>query len=123
MQAKVKDDYRWRVLNILNRTEFIKGEWRGVPAGYEDQAAADERLDTRPDELIPTADVVLAEILGDETPTADQVLEKILSGEGEDSVELTERQKARYEKLIAASKNDEAQKIIDAAKEKQAAKE
>lgn len=90
MQAKLKDTYRFgRSMLAFNRNEYLKGEWRAVPAGYEKQAEAHEWLDVREDVIEetpvePTADAILTEALEGETPTADKVLaESLYDGDTE----------------------------------------
>lgn len=100
LQAKVKSDYRFgNSLQAFSRVEFIKQEWRDVPAGFEDQARAHEWLEVRErevvnpggietvapakeiDEELPTSENILDEILGEDQPSADQQLEELAPDE------------------------------------------
>ena len=47
MEAKLKNSYRWATVQLLNGTEFVKNEWRRVPAGLERAAKEEEYLDLR----------------------------------------------------------------------------
>lgn len=47
MQARVKQSYRWSSLVALIGREFVKGEWRPVPAGMEEEAEANEFLEVK----------------------------------------------------------------------------
>lgn len=38
MQARVKQDHRWKSVVAFSGHEFIKGEWREVPVGCELEA-------------------------------------------------------------------------------------
>lgn len=45
MQAKVKNDYRWKTVVAFGGIEYVKNEWRPVPAGLEHNAQAHPFLD------------------------------------------------------------------------------
>ncbi len=47
MEAKVKDKARFQTYVFFSGHEFLKGEWRPVPADYEAQARAEKLLDIR----------------------------------------------------------------------------
>jgi hypothetical protein len=47
MEARVKSSHRWNTVIAFSGSEFVKGEWRQVPAGLEDAAQAPPFLDTR----------------------------------------------------------------------------
>jgi len=49
MEAKVKDNARFKKYNLFDSNEFFKGEWRPVPAGFEQQAREEKLLDIRED--------------------------------------------------------------------------
>ena len=49
MQARVRSDYRFSVVTAFTGREFIKGEWRLVPAGCEDEAIHHIALDVQDD--------------------------------------------------------------------------
>jgi len=49
MEAKVKDNARFKKYCLFDSNEFFKGEWRPVPAGFEEQARAEKLLDIRED--------------------------------------------------------------------------
>ena len=49
MEAKVKDNARFKKYNLFDSNEFFKDEWRPVPAGFEEQARAEKLLDIRED--------------------------------------------------------------------------
>lgn len=38
MLAQVRQDYRWKTVNAFTGHEYVKYEWRNVPAGMEEQA-------------------------------------------------------------------------------------
>lgn len=39
MQARVKQDYRYKSIVALSGQEYVKSEWRSVPADREKEAA------------------------------------------------------------------------------------
>lgn len=93
LQAKVKAEYRFgKTLQAFSRHEFIKDEWRDVPAGFEDQAKAHEHLETRERpiveagaiETVTPAPIAQADPAEDPTPTAEKVLDAMLEGEPEE---------------------------------------
>ena len=47
MEAKVKDNARFNTYIFFSGHEFIKGDWRPVPVGSEEQARAEALLDVR----------------------------------------------------------------------------
>jgi hypothetical protein len=49
MNAKVKSDYRWNNIRACAGTEFIKGEFRTVPAGLEAEALSCDMLEFEPE--------------------------------------------------------------------------
>lgn len=54
MEAKVKQSARYGIVMAFSGVEFVKYEWRAVPAGFEAQAERHELLETRepPAEMI-----------------------------------------------------------------------
>lgn len=64
MQAKVKKDYRYPAVTAFSGLEFVKFEWRAVPAFAEDEAKRHPALETQ--ELVPEAVVEKIEALADE---------------------------------------------------------
>lgn len=55
MEAKVKQESRWGSITAFSGCEFVKSEWRAVPAGCEAEAMRNEYLETRekPVEVAP----------------------------------------------------------------------
>jgi len=47
IEAQVKKDARWSIITACAGREFIKGEYRIVPAGMEAEAKANPFLETR----------------------------------------------------------------------------
>ncbi len=47
MEARVKQDYNAGPVTAFSGHEFIKSEWREVPAGFEEAARKHPLLDTR----------------------------------------------------------------------------
>jgi len=47
MQARVKPDARYSAILALSGLEFIKAEWRAVPAGKEAEALRNQYLECR----------------------------------------------------------------------------
>jgi len=95
LQAKVKPEYRFgNSLQAFSRHEFIKSEWRDVPAGFEEQARAHEWLETRDrPQAEPEVEEapVSAETLEEESlPTSERLLDEMLDGE-EEEVKETRR--------------------------------
>lgn len=58
MKAKVKDDYRWKTFIAFGGHEFVKGEWRPVPAGYEERAKSNPYLEVQEEGLPPAENSV-----------------------------------------------------------------
>lgn len=97
IQAKVKDTYRFGPsLQAFSRLEFIKGEWRDVPAEFEEQARAHEHLEIRdrpviePGAIETVAPVTIVDapviIESGATPSSEQLLERVMS-ESDDHAE------------------------------------
>jgi len=70
MRAKVKDDYRWRSVKLCAGTEFIKGTYSDVPAGFEAEAKRSGMLEFEPEPKPEPIEIVIdPEIHGeDEQP-------------------------------------------------------
>lgn len=73
MKARVKQDYRWKTVTAFGGKEFTKGEWRKVPAGFEEFARRHEALETdevkeepKKQDEVPTAEALLKEIVNKE---------------------------------------------------------
>jgi hypothetical protein len=49
MKAKIKDDYRWKAARACNGAEFVKSEFRPVPAGLEGEASRVPFLEFEPE--------------------------------------------------------------------------
>lgn len=49
MQAKVKADYRWPAVVAFGGHEYVKSEFRPVPAGCEAEAQRHPHIETAPD--------------------------------------------------------------------------
>jgi hypothetical protein len=47
MQAKIKQSSRYGTASLFSGVEFVKHEWRTVPAQYEDQARKNDLLEIR----------------------------------------------------------------------------
>lgn len=47
MEAKVKQDARYKIYQLFSDCEFVKYEWRDVPEGLEDTARKESLLDVR----------------------------------------------------------------------------
>jgi hypothetical protein len=47
LEAKVKDIYRSGAVRAFSGQEYIRGEWRAVPTGFEPAALVHPLLDTR----------------------------------------------------------------------------
>lgn len=47
MLARVKQEYRWKTVNAFTGHEYVKYEWRNVPAGMEEQAKNHPDLDVK----------------------------------------------------------------------------
>jgi hypothetical protein len=70
MEAKVKDNARFKKYNLFDSNEFFKGEWRPVPAGFEEQARAEKLLDIREDvSELPEIKTTAYDLNSDKLPT------------------------------------------------------
>jgi hypothetical protein len=47
MQAKIKQTSRYGMASLFSGVEFVKREWRTVPAGFEEQARENPLLEIR----------------------------------------------------------------------------
>lgn len=47
LEARLKDNYRWPSVVLLEGQEYVKNEWRPVPAGREAEAEGKAMLDVR----------------------------------------------------------------------------
>lgn len=45
--ARLKKDYKYHRAVLFSGREFVKAEWRRVPAEFEAQALSDERIETK----------------------------------------------------------------------------
>ena len=64
MQAKVKKDYRYPAVTAFSGLEYVKFEFRAVPAFAEDEAKRHPALEIQ--ELVPEAVVEVLEEKADE---------------------------------------------------------
>lgn len=64
MQARIKADCKWAVVTAFGGAEFVRYEWRAVPAGSEGEAEGHPYLDALAeiDELPVVPDVPLEEL-------------------------------------------------------------
>ena len=46
MQATVKDSSPWKIITAFGGREYVRGEWRPVPAGCEEEAGRHPYLET-----------------------------------------------------------------------------
>lgn len=61
MQAQVKANSPWRTINACAGAEFIKSQWRDVPAGRESEAQNNPFLETR--DVLPVVEVPPAPVV------------------------------------------------------------
>jgi len=71
MEAKVKKSYRMGAVIAFSGVEFIRTEWRPVPAGFEAQATVHPLLDVRDAESQAEIHVTAKDHLADTLGTAD----------------------------------------------------
>lgn len=50
LEAKLKDSYYMNSIQLFSGREYVKGEWRPVPAGKEEQAQENDNLELRDSE-------------------------------------------------------------------------
>lgn len=62
MEAKLKSSYKFPRAVLFSGHEFVKLEWRPVPAGFEDQARKDDRIEFRESKAEKKAAVKAAEV-------------------------------------------------------------
>lgn len=82
MQARVKADHRWKSLSAFSGHEYIKSEWRPVPAGYEAEAMThpDLELDGELDGIVevkPPVETAFVNV----KPTAEAKLEEMVASQ------------------------------------------
>jgi hypothetical protein len=62
MNARVKQDYRWNAITAFSGIEFVKGEYRQVPAGSEAEATAHDALEIEAEAKQPAEAKLPAEV-------------------------------------------------------------
>ena len=62
MDARVKQSYRFGTMQLFSGHEYVKFEFRPVPTGHENEAAAEESLEVR-EVVIPAMSISQAEII------------------------------------------------------------
>lgn len=73
MKARLKADYIYPVIRACGGAEFVKTEWRSVPAEHEKAALVHGDLEIM-DETAPTAKVYLDAL--DPQPKAKEIIKK-----------------------------------------------
>ena len=63
LEAMVNERTRFGTINAFSGFEYVRYEWRAVPAGYEEQAQAHPYLNTRP-RMVSTVEVELENAVG-----------------------------------------------------------
>jgi len=86
MEAKVKSEHRWSNVTAFGGIEFVKSEYRKVPAGCEKEAQAHPFLEIKGKEVAQVEEPVIAE------PAA-EVLEVIPLEGAEQLPEVSEAEK------------------------------
>jgi len=56
MQARVKDKYRWKVVTACGGREYIKGEYRPVPEGFEGEVQGHPALEVESAQITGRSD-------------------------------------------------------------------
>jgi len=57
VQARVIDTYPWKIIQSAGR-EFVRGEWRNVPAEAEREIRRNPALELRETDIEPVAETV-----------------------------------------------------------------
>lgn len=68
LEARLKDNYRWASIVALDGQEYIKTEWRPVPAVREDEAEQHPALELRER---PEVEIVVPDASADAAPSSD----------------------------------------------------
>lgn len=79
MQAKVKDNFRWKTVVAFSGHEYIKGEWRPVPPGLEEKAKEHPFLDVR--EAVPAPAEKPVKVHEPAEPTAEAKLKEMVASQ------------------------------------------
>lgn len=105
IQARVKAEYRFgKSLQAFSRLEFIKDEWRDVPAEHEAAARTHEHLEVRERPVVEAGAIETVApaspkepVFESVVPSSEQLLDKILSEGEEESVteEVKETRRGR----------------------------
>jgi hypothetical protein len=107
LEAQIKQESRYGSMQFFSRIEYVKYEWRAVPVGCEEQARANEYLDTRAAKTEVVQEKKNPEVkevvdfdmsgLNASVPKSEQVLDRILSGDEEEEkpVKPTRRTRAK----------------------------
>lgn len=104
MQAKVKDSHRWKTVVAFSGHEFVKGEWRSVPAGFEKDASEHPMLEVMDKDV----DALVAKVAEKEKefakPTAEAKLEEMASAAVEEMEALKVEEEPPAKKSPAKKK-------------------
>jgi hypothetical protein len=90
MQARVKQDFRWKTLIALGGVEFVKNEWRTVPPGKEKEAQAHPFLEI--EAVKPDAETLLDRMV------AETVVNAVFAKPDEEVMDEQEARKPRKKK-------------------------
>lgn len=78
LQAKVKDNYMLGNVTAFSGLEYVKGEWREVPPGYEDQVLVHPYLDVRNAETEEEITIKTKEVLASvQTTSAERIAQMV----------------------------------------------
>ena len=126
MEAKVKQEHPWKEVTAFAGREYVKSEWRPVPAGKESAALVHPFLETRGNQKAAVAKAKTVELPADQTPANTTTTEQAPAPKkGGKKVLTPEEEKAKKDEYNAnrkakraAEKLAKAQAKLDAVAKK-----
>ena len=94
MEAKVRSEHRWRNVTAFGGIEFVKSEYRPVPAGLEKEAQAHPFLEIKTS--VTVTNNLVNDVQVEEPVTAEPV--KVLTAEEKKAAWAAKMVKARADK-------------------------
>ena len=121
MEATVNADYPVKVLTAFGGREFVKGEWRAVPAGCEAEATKHLHLDTRETPVVePEAEGGEQSAADDSPDTPGSLAEEIILQEKSEREALpaqplaeTSSEAAQAESAVIEEKAEVSEEQVD----------
>lgn len=98
MLARVKSDYRWQTVRAFAGLEYVKNEYRAVPAEYEEVAKLHPALEFMPDAKATHSGVTSKIAVASKVPEVEPEGESGDTGEAEGDESTTHTKRRRGKK-------------------------